>query len=133
MKRRRSGFAMILAVALLGMIAMTLTAIGITCSMQAMRTRTLAQEAQLRQLLLAGAQAAHARLQASAAVDGPVKLPDDLSQVGDKLILIARPSADSDQAIIEIRAALDQHGSSQTVHFSRQNGAWQINSAGLGI
>jgi hypothetical protein len=129
-KFRRGGFAMIPAIALLGLVAMAITAFCITCSLQSVRSRNLAEEAQLRQLLLAGSQIAQNAIQNSTPLQGPQTLPDSLRSDGYSLSLHVQ-SASSDRQVIDVAASLPRHQLSQRVEFTRQNGSWQLDSAEL--
>ena len=54
-RKRRSGFAMVIAIFLLSLVAMTLTALSAAIIAEARRTQIQGEGAQLRQLLHAGA------------------------------------------------------------------------------
>jgi type II secretory pathway component PulK len=134
-RRQRQGFAMIMAIALMALAAMALAAAGAAFYTQVVRTRLAAEDAQLRQLLLAGAQCSIAHLDASTSIDGQVLLPDGLTQQGAVLTLHAatdQSTASADQQVVQIDAALPRHRLSQRVEFWRHNGIWQIADADLG-
>jgi hypothetical protein len=115
---------------LLGLVAMAITAFCITCSLQSVRSRNLAEEAQLRQLLLAGSQIAQNAIQNSNPIEGPQALPDTLRGDGYSLALHVE-STSPDRRVIDVTASLPRYHLSQRVEFTRQNGSWQLDSAEL--
>jgi len=133
--RRHHGFALMLSIVLIGLVAITLASLGMAAHVDAMRTRAAAEDAQLRQLLLAGAQTAQSRL-AGGTVAGSIALPDSLASDGASVTLtpqIAAAAADTNEATIQIDAALGRRQLSQRVHFIRNGTAWQIESADLAV
>ena len=134
MKRKsRSGFALIVAIALVAMVAMTIASIGFVMREDVLRTRAAGDEAQLRQLLLAGTQTARVRLAATGGkADGAMALPDSLAGDGARVSL-TQESAAADQAGVRIEASLGSRRLSQVVHFVLKDGAWQVDAAELGV
>jgi len=131
-ERHRPAFAMVTAIVLMGLIALTLAALGTAFVIQSRRTLALAEDAQLRQLLLAGALEAQSRLAASALDKNiPIALPDELRDRGAALALHPEPNAPTGQAIIQIDAALPRHRMSQRVMLLQIDGRWQITAAEL--
>jgi hypothetical protein len=133
MKRKtRRGFALIVAIALVAMVAMTIASIGFVMRTEVLRTRAAGDEAQLRQLLLAGTQTARARLAAAGGkADGAMALPDSLAGAGASVSLTEESTA-ADQAAVRIEASLGSRRLSQVVHFVQKSGAWQVDAAELG-
>jgi type II secretory pathway pseudopilin PulG len=130
--RQRSGFAMVTAIVLLGLVALTLAALGSAFIFQSRRTRALAEDAQLRQLLLAGALEAQSRLADSTLEQRvSIPLPAELADRGATLVLQPQPDAPPGQAILRIEAALPRHRMAQRLTLSQTAGRWQINNAEL--
>jgi type II secretory pathway pseudopilin PulG len=129
---RRSGFAMVTAIVLMGLVALTLAALGSAFVVQSHRTQALAEDAQLRQLLLAGALEAQSRLAASTLEQRvSIPLPAELADRGASLILQPDPDAPAGQAILRIEAALPRHRMAQRLTLSQTAGRWQITNAEL--
>jgi|GEM_PF-2687457 len=131
-KSNRRGFVLMMAVVLVGLIGLGIAGIAQVCRIDMVRTRARAQDAQLRELLLAGADVAIARLANGSAVDGMITLPDDLTAQGAKIVLHAQAAAGADAKEVTIEASFSMHQLSQDLHFVRSQGAWQLNSAELG-
>ncbi|MDP9173481.1 MAG: hypothetical protein M3O30_06400 [Planctomycetota bacterium] len=130
--KRRRGAAMVLAVAVLSLVVTTLAMLAVSTSLQVRRTMILAEEAQLRQLLVAGTQSLSVQLDAAnTPLSSPV-LPETLRQRGAKLEINPLPGAISDARSFEIEASLPKHHMSQRVVFSRRDGNWQLREASLG-
>jgi len=129
---QRVGFAMVTAIVLLGLVALTLASMGVAFVFQSQRTLSLAQDAQLRQLLLAGTFEARTRLAASG-LDKPVSLdlPDDLREQGATLKLEPQPDTAAGQITIQIEATLPRHRMAQRIHLLRLDTRWQVISADL--
>jgi hypothetical protein len=128
---RTRGFAMVMAIVLVGMVATTLVALSAGFAHQATRTRLLAEDAQLRQLLLAGTQIAAARLHDSRPADGVVTLPDSLQLSGAALTIRMVSGAPGQDQVVEILAILPRHRLSQQLHLQARDGQLQITSAQL--
>jgi hypothetical protein len=130
--KHRSGFAMITAIMLLSLTAMTITLLGVTLSNQARRTQFAVEDAQLRQLLTAGTAFAQTRIQSDSSGRFSVPLPDGLKQESAELTveIHAGPSGNK---IAEVNASLPHHRLSQQLTFSSQNGVWQMTQANLGL
>jgi type II secretory pathway component PulK len=133
LRTHRGGFALMMAIVLIAVVAMCLAAIGATSFMQAERSRSLAEDAQLRQLLLAGADVARNRLEKSAPMDAAMSLPDSLTEQGAAVTLQTQKGADADHQNIEISAVMARRSLSQQVHLVHESGSWQIVSAELGV
>ena len=133
-RRPRRGFAGLMAIFLLLLVASTLVVLGWAAVVEARRSRSQQDEAQLRQLLTAGAATAARDLNA---VDVPtgqrqVALPAELNTAGASLTLtFSAPT--TDRAQVEVVAALPRRTSRQTLEFTRAAGRWSIASATLGL
>ncbi len=77
MKRltRSRGVAMVMALALLGIVAVVLGAVAVRTNLEMQRTFSTADDAQATQLLVAGAQAARAQSASGQRVDGAIATP----------------------------------------------------------
>ena len=127
---RRSGFAMVTAIMLLSLTAMTITLLGVTLSNQALRTRSIGEDAQLRQLLIAGTAFAQTRIPSDSSGRFSVAVPDALGQESAELTVDIRAGSAGDK-IAEIEASLAHHRLSQQLIFSSQNGVWRVTAATL--
>ena len=130
-RRRASGFATYTAIALMILLSTTLLTVGMVFSSDARRTRSQQAEAQLRQLLTAGARATMSHLDHPAATTQPtdIALPVELS--GSKLTFDLMPGGDADHAAATIRAAIGPRHMVQFVRFERHDGQWRAVSASL--
>jgi len=134
--RRRGGFAAVTSIFLLGLAAMALTALASLTTLEARRTRADAQQAQLRQLLLAGtadirARSAHWGDAAPKDEKWEVALPSDLSGDGASLNCHAAAAASGGEERVTIEAALDRAHASQILALRRDNDQWRVESAAL--
>jgi hypothetical protein len=123
---------MVIAIVLLGLSAMTLTALGVTFSTQVRRTQMAAEDAQLRQLLLAGATFARDKVVAHSFGKFEVLLPDSLRHDQAVLNVDIQAGASDSERIVEVAASLPRHQTSQRLVLSLQSGAWQITQANPG-
>jgi type II secretory pathway component PulK len=128
---RRRGFALIIAITLIGLLGITIGTIGIAMRTDVLRTRQAVDDAQLRQLLLAGAQQARARLAGATPVDGAMTLPQEIAGDGASVQLTQESTA-SDQSAVRIDASVGKRQLSQVVHFAHRNDTWQVDGAELG-
>ncbi|MGD0139436.1 MAG: hypothetical protein ABSD28_11210 [Tepidisphaeraceae bacterium] len=129
-RRRNSGFAMVTAIFLMSFTVMTLTVLMATIAAQSRRAQILGQDAQLRQLLTAGAAFAEAQLQSNSSGRFSVPLPEALRQLdADLTVEIQTPS--DEKATADVQAALPHHRLSQRLSFSRQASGWRITDATL--
>jgi hypothetical protein len=137
-RRSRRGFGTFVAIALLLIVAATLPVLASVFTADAKRTRTQKEDAQLRQLLTAGAAFAKGQATADAgsgagATTHPtaIALPQELVDDGATVTCsISRESADRVSATI--RATLGRRCKEQTVTFARRDGAWHVVDAKLG-
>lgn len=118
----RRGVASITAIVMIGLVGVALAGAAAMFSAQSKRTRDEATEAQLRQLLTAGA---------IAAVDAiDVKLPPELSNDGAKLTI--QRKTEGDLATVEMSASLRGREMRQTLRLTRSSEKWNITDAVLG-
>ena len=127
------GFAGFMAIFLLLLVASTLVVLGWAAVVEAKRSRSQQEEAQLRQLLTAGAATAMESLNAAdspSAGQRQVALPADLDDASASLTLtFSSPSADHEQ--VEVLAAIRRRHERQTIDFTRAAGRWTVASATL--
>jgi hypothetical protein len=123
---------MVTAIFLLSLVAMTLTALSAELFVQASRTRTLGEDAQLRQLLLAGTTFAQSHLDSSSIAPMTISLPGALQRQSAVLTIKIRPGNSSSEKIAEIEASLPRNRLSQQLHFSRDEDHWRMTEATLG-
>jgi type II secretory pathway pseudopilin PulG len=130
-KCARHGFAAVMAIVLIGLVAATLAAVGIMFTSEARRTRSQAADAQLRQLLIAGAAEAQQRLPAGATEfpTAAVALPPALG--GDGATLSLGCTREGDTAIlVTINATLDtrRRVAAQRLRYGRSGdgAAWRL-------
>ena len=134
MNHPRRGFAAIMAVALLALVAVTAIALFAAASTDYHRTQYAQQSAQLRQMLLAGAaqvmqESKDWTAQAKEAKH-PIQLPDELSRQGASatFTVIARNDGKCE---VNLVATLGVHHAGQVLTLERQNEKWKIISAQL--
>jgi Na+-transporting NADH:ubiquinone oxidoreductase subunit NqrC len=118
MTRRRhaknSAFAAVTAIVLLGLVASTLAAMAMMFAAEARRTRNAAADAQLRQLLIAGATEVEQRLS-----KGQTTFDTKLAAPADGAIQLTATS-DGDAGVRAVVAAtLGRRRQEQTLRFSR--------------
>jgi hypothetical protein len=124
--RRHHGMAMVMAIACVGLLTTALTVSGIMLTGESRRTNTAAEDAQLRQLLLAGEKVAQARLRSGWGLADVVIL--DTPKTANATIVMRLVSPGT----VEIEADLPKHRVSQRVQFAQENGDWQLVTADLG-
>jgi hypothetical protein len=119
-KSRHHGFSMLIAIALVSLTGMAVTEITVTLAADVRRTMRLAEDAQLRQLLLAGAEfavnhpeAGHYDVAAPAEVGG--KLSVDVH--GDNTV--------------DVEATVPRRRQSERLTLAQENGGWQISEVVL--
>jgi hypothetical protein len=126
-----------MAILLLLVVSSILVALGWAAVAEARRSKAQQSEAQLRQLLTAGAAAAQATLRAGAAVPRgphPLPLPAELSDAGATLSFTVSPTVNARHARATVRATLPGRRAEQTLDFARDGGAggsWVLVSATL--
>jgi hypothetical protein len=117
---------MVIAIVLMGLCAMTLTALGVTLSAQVRRTQIAAEDAQLRQLLLAGATFAREKTVSNSLGKFEVLLPDSLRHDSALLNVDIQAGTSDSERIVQVKASLPHHQNSQRLLLTLQSGAWQI-------
>jgi type II secretory pathway pseudopilin PulG len=126
----RRGMAMLMAVMMISIIAAALAALTLSFSAQAKRTARQAQDAQLRQLLLAGQFAAQQSIGHTAG--GDVALPADLRSEGTSVRYETIPGNKVDETQIRVVARLDGGRTmTQTLRFTRVADHWELRAAEL--
>jgi hypothetical protein len=124
---------MVTAIFLLSLVTMTMTVLIAGVSGDARRTQMLSEDAQLRQLSLAGAEVARSQLPADARTGRlPVILPNSLRQNGAALTITIQSGQSPDDIQLEIEASLPRHRMTNHLHLTRTSGRWQIIAASLG-
>jgi hypothetical protein len=131
---KRRGFAMLMALAILGTVAVTLLVLSRHFADDVLRTRNVTREAQLSQLLLAGAEDA---MQRSRNWSGPpqkqqweIELPRELSSSSTKLSVDLTPMDDRKADLI-IEAQMGRQAAVQTIHFQLADDTWAVKSVEL--
>lgn len=126
----RRGMATLMAVLMISIVAGSLAALTLAFAGQARRTTRQAQDAQLRQLLLAGQVAAQQAIGQSKS--GEVVLPPDLRSAGASLRYEAVQGDAADEMQFRIVASLGEGRSmTQTLRFARAGDHWELRSAEL--
>ena len=127
--KTRSGFATILAITLVGLVAAALAAMGVLAKADFRRTADIRGQAQMTQLLLVGAAdvAEQSKQWGTGRLphDWSVGLPGELSADGAILSIQLRSEPDH-SASAHIRAAIGTHVTQQELRFHRTNGGWQM-------
>jgi hypothetical protein len=126
----RRGMALLMAVLMISIVAGSLAALTLAFAAQAKRTTRHAQEAQLRQLLLAGQVAAQRGGGQSA--NGEVSLPAELRSAGASVRYEMIPGSGADQMQVRVMARLGEGRSmTQTLRFARNVDRWELRAAEL--
>lgn len=134
----RGGFALLMAIIMMTLLGIALAAMSAAFAYQAKRTGNVRRDAQLRQLLLAGADAVAERAQQwpadAAEQKWTVELPKALAGDGASLAVTVQKTASADAAklIAVVRAAIDGMSENQTLTLTRIDGRWRISQALLG-
>jgi hypothetical protein len=126
----RRGFATLTAVALIALVAMALVATGSLFNAEFRRTQRATEEAQLRQLLLAGERAARDALAANAANEPGkpinVELPTSLTAGGARLSLTPAATAPSEGGMTVAVTARLSNVLEQRLTFARRGEIWEL-------
>jgi hypothetical protein len=132
-RSRRHGMAMLLALALVALAAAAAVAVTAAVSRDFRRTQREADEAQLRQLLLAGTADASARLQAGQDVGQPwsVELPKELGDRGGALRVTSSADAKNGDVVLTVHAELSHRAREQELHFIPTDGRWRVTRASI--
>jgi|HubBroStandDraft_6_1064221.scaffolds.fasta_scaffold2117011_2 hypothetical protein len=126
----RRGFAMLVAIWMLALVAMMLAALALACHADARRTEMAEADAQLRQLLTAGTAAMPSSLQTTSGNSIAVALPKSLNDEEAILTVFVDHLSASD-ADVRLEAALPGRRMSQRAHFSRDQSGWRLTTAEL--
>lgn len=132
--RSRKGFATATAVALIGLVALASGAILTLFNTELRRTRQTAEEAQLRQLLVAGERAAAELLSARPEPgegEQTVALPSFLAGEGVKLSLHFEPPGGAGPVNVRVEATLGRTGLAQVLRYERSADAFKLAGATL--
>ena len=134
MNRTRRGFASLLAVALLGLVAVAAVALFALASADYRRTQYSQQSAQLRQMLMAGATQVMNEskdwLATPQVASHSIALPEELAQQGGATTFSVLPHNDG-TCEARIVATLGSHHASQVLTLQRENQKWKISRAQL--
>jgi hypothetical protein len=119
--KTRRGFATMSAVLMISLLAASLATLGTLFSDQLRRTRKLAVQAQMRQLLIAGAIATSARVRdmpspqrASWTIEPPPAAIDDA-----RIRVEVEPQGQGERVVARIEARLGEASRTQTLVFAR--------------
>ena len=123
---RRRGFALINAIVLLGLIATLLVTMTSHMRMQIRRDASAEQEAQFRQLLLAGQTVARQTLDPANPQRCEVPVPPELT-ARSATITTARDAAQPSQILIQ--ATLDGQSRQQRLYYTLSPQGWQLADA----
>jgi hypothetical protein len=126
---KQGGFATLMALMLLGVVAAAMMALLGLLSIDARTTARDAETTQLRQLLLAGAADARQKLA------GPDEPPDRWTvatpqELACQVQVEMTTAGDARKAVVTARGG--SHFLSQTLHFRRAGGHWEAESAQYG-
>ena len=134
MKHSRRGFASLLAVALLGLVAVTAVALFALASADYRRTQYNEQTDQLRQMLIAGATQVMSESKdwpaAPQVTSHSISLPDELARQGGAMTFTVL-SHNDETCEAHIVATLGPHHASQVLTLQRQNEKWKVAGAQL--
>ena len=122
----RRGFASIFAISLIILVGAALVVLSAYFAMDASRTRAGQQEAQLRQLLTAGAVAAVAR--ADDPRETKLQLPTEL---GDAKVSIRPVSGSGEERSVVVVAKVGAREMSQVLKLHRGQDRWNVTAATL--
>jgi hypothetical protein len=128
----RGAFATVTAVALIGIVGAVLAMLAGLLASQVKRNIAQTQDAQLRQLLIAGEVAVHHSLGGSEVGPVVVPLPPELQSAGLSLSfeILAHNGAKSVDARMTART-VNGHSLSQTLRYVSTDNGWQLRSAEL--
>ena len=128
--KARSGFAVLAALTALAVVAIAITALYAAVSDDARRSISQSIDAQLEQMLIAGAYDAKMHLGSAPGQSWNTDLPLELAEQGGKL-QITLVTVDSKQAAIQVVAHLGKRTDSQSIHFQMRDGSWDLVDAQL--
>lgn len=124
------GFITLTALMLVMMMSMVVVSLTSLFRAEAMRTKRLAAEAQARQLLTAGAAAAHAMVN-DASADAPdggrtVPLPDGLADRKAAVRVMIDPAGDDGRRTARVMVELSGRRWSQALRYERGGDGWAL-------
>ena len=124
---------MLTTIAVMGIVMITMVTLMTLTHLQISRSFRANQQAQLRQLLLAGTFTAETQLQPS---DNPsdirsLPLPPDLVKQSATLRIHWLPGSNIQQRTAHITATLPQQSLGEVAAFSQQNGHWTLSAVEL--
>jgi hypothetical protein len=130
--RSRHGFTTLAALGLLGIIGATLATLAVAFSRDVKRSVRQTDDAQLRQLLIAGESAVETAIRAGGVQNGEVPLPAELTAMGmsAQFARIGESSTDSVHVRVTAKSA-DGRSARQILRFVRAADAWKLSSAEL--
>ena len=123
----RRGFATMIAVVMLTLVSATILGLTMLFAAEARHSRRVHGDAQLRQLLLAGAVLAEAHFDELGQQPWTAPLPGQLTDRDATLTLQLQP----DVGVVRVEAGLGEHTAEQTLRFVRHEDAWQLVEAHL--
>lgn len=119
----RRGSAAIFAISLIILVGAALVALGAHFSMEAKRTQSQSDGAQLRQLLTAGAAAAIARADTPSEAK-PLELPADLTSQGASVTIAITGEGETRTATLA--AKFGERKLDETLQLKRENNRWTV-------
>jgi Na+-transporting NADH:ubiquinone oxidoreductase subunit NqrC len=119
-RAKNSAFAAVTAIVLLGLVASVLAAMAMMFAADARRTRNAAADAQLRQLLIAGAADVQQRVNA-----GQTTFDVKLAAPAEGAMHLSA-TAEGDAVRAVIAAALGTRRGEQTLRFTREGERWKV-------
>jgi hypothetical protein len=133
MIKRRHGFAGATAVTMLALVGVTIAAMSSMFVAEARRTRDAAIDAQMRQLLIAGAAVAGQQLQSPEPANTEIRIELPPAPAAEGFGLVLRPAAAADPGVrvIEVIASWNEREMNQTLRFVRRQDRWALAGARL--
>ena len=130
---RHHAFATVAALALVAVVGISLTVLTTLLARDLKRTTHQSQDAQLRQLLIAGESAVRASLDKQGhARDVSLKLPPELEASGASIAFEPVEPASEDTVRIRVTArGADGRSMSQTLQYGRSVERWELRAAEL--
>lgn len=128
-RRRRRGASIIIAITMIGFVAVALTLVGQLTQLDARRTADERVSAQLRMMLLAGQDWLSANVDSLKPGPNDVPLPDSLSE--GSLRAINELSSRADERQFVLVAVLLNREQSQELTIQRGPGGWRVIKAAL--
>jgi hypothetical protein len=133
--RPRRGFAMIFAILSIGLVTTTLATLSILFAGERQLTMSNSADAQLRQLLLAGAADVNEQVKqwgdSAPKEKWLVRLPDEL-KLGGAELTAAVASASGTYTTVEVIAKIANHQGHQRLEYHRATDHWEFVGAKLG-